>query len=65
VRRGGEEVVIENKINLEEDRGPRKILGLTGEMALAAASTKAEKAKIRKQMKEDAEKEEQQKARFE
>lgn len=48
VRRGGEEVIIENKINLEEDKGPRRVLGLTGEMALAAATTKTEKAKIRK-----------------
>jgi hypothetical protein len=50
--------VIENKINLEEDKGPRKVLGLTGEMALAAASSKTEKAKIRKQMREDEKREE-------
>ena len=34
-------------------------------MALAAATSKTEKAKIRKQMKEDAQREEDQKARFE
>lgn len=48
VRRGGEDVVIENKINLEDDKGPRRVMGLSGEMALAAATSKTEKAKIRK-----------------
>ena len=52
VKRGGEEIVVENKLNAEGGDKPKQIFGLGGEMALAAATSKKAQQRIKKQLKQ-------------
>ena len=61
VRRGGDEVVVENKINANEPT-EKKVFGLSGELALAAAQGKRAQQKIKKEMKKKQEEEDEQRA---
>lgn len=58
MKRGGEDVVIENKLNADEAVGQKQIFGFGGEMALATATSKKAQQRLKKKMKKEAEGEE-------
>lgn len=58
VKRGGEDVVIENKLNADEAVGQKQIFGFGGEMALATATSKKAQQRLKKKMKKEADEEE-------